>query len=99
MNTFSQHVSEDRRLAILLILAASAGYSANHFMLQDMLDAGYGHRASADLVRADFAWLAEQGLVDVADIAGVQIAKLSGRGLDVALGRVAHPGVKRPRPS
>lgn len=97
MTTFTQHLEEDRRLTILLLLAEAANYQANQFLIQSALD-GFGHAVSMDRLRADLAWLAEQGLVEVAATAGVEIAKLSSRGLDVAQGRTHHPGVKRPRP-
>lgn len=98
MSTYAQHIEEDRRLTILLLLKEAAGYEANQFLLQSALD-GFGHVVSMDRLRADLAWLAEQGLVSVTCIATVEIAKLTGRGLDVAQGRAAHPGVKRPRPA
>lgn len=97
MTSFSQALEEDRRLTILILLAGAAGYEANQFLLQSALD-GFGHMVSQDRLRADLAWLAEQGLVSVDSPGGVQIAKLTGRGLDVAQGRANHPGVKRPRP-
>jgi hypothetical protein len=53
---------------------------------------------SLDRLKADIAWLAEQSLVQVMETAGVQVPQLTDRGLDVAEGRVTHPGIKRPRP-
>ena len=97
MTTFTQHLEEDRRLTILLLLAEASDYKANQFLLQSALD-GFGHTVSMDRLRADLAWLAEQGLLNVVPTAGVEIAQLSSRGLDVAQDRVHHPGVKRPRP-
>lgn len=97
MNTFTQHLEEDRRLTILVLLVDAAGYQANQFLLQSALDS-LGHAVSMDRLRADLAWLAEQGLVTVGATAAVEIATLTARGLDVAQGRAVHPGVKRPRP-
>lgn len=98
MNTFTQHLEEDRRLTILVLLADAAGYQANQFLLLSALDT-FGHVVSMDRLRADLAWLAEQGLATVGTTAAVEIATLTARGLDVAQGRAVHPGVKRPRPS
>ena len=98
MSSFSQALTEDRRLSLLLILAETPGYSANAFLLRDAVADIYGHKASVDQVRTDLAWLGEQGLV-VAKITGdVAIASLTPRGADVAAGRAAVPGVKRPMP-
>lgn len=97
MNTFATLLEQDRRLTILLMLVESPDYKANHFLIQAALD-GFGHTVSMDRVKADLAWLAEQGLVTIQETAAVQVPQLTDRGLDVAQGRVQHPGVKRPRP-
>jgi hypothetical protein len=97
MNTYQKLLEEDRRLTVLLLLAESPDYKANQFLLQSALD-GFGHTVSMDRLRADFAWLAEQGLVTDHETADVHVPQLTDRGLDVAQGRVTHPGVKRPRP-
>ncbi len=99
MNTFVKLQEEDRRLGILLLLSESTDYKANQFLILSALDTVYGHMVSMDRLRADLAWLAEQGLVTIADTGGVLVPELSGRGLDIAQGRANHPGVKRPRPS
>lgn len=96
-NSYARQLEEDRRLTILLLLAQSAEYKANQFLLMDALD-GFGHAVSLDRLRADLAWLAEQGLVEIAELGGVQVPQLTDRGLDVSRGRAQHPGVKRPRP-
>lgn len=93
---FATHLAEDRRLVILRVLLESAAFTANEFILQRMLEA-LGHVVSIDRVRSDMAWLSEQGLITVDTVGGVQIAKLTGRGDDVANGRAVQPGVKRPR--
>lgn len=96
MNTFAEHLSADRRLVILRVLQESAGFTANVYMLQTMVEQ-LGHVASVDLVRTDLAWLQEQGLLKLDVVADVPIAHLLARGEDVALGRAVVPGVKRPR--
>lgn len=95
--SYARLLEEDRRLSILRLLAESNEYKANEYLLQSALD-GVGHAVSSDRLRADLAWLAEAGLAELELVAGVQVPKLTHRGLDVAQGRVVHPGVKRPRP-
>lgn len=98
MNSYSKLLEEDRRLSILRVLADSAGYKANQFLLLQMLDEVFGHTISMDRLKADFAWLSEQGLLVVGEHGPVQVPMLTERGLDVASGRATTPGVKRPRP-
>ena len=73
------------------------GYSLNESMLHSVLGL-YGHAVSRDQVRTQIRWLEEQGLVTVEDVAGILVARLSGRGEDVANGSAVVDGVKRPRP-
>lgn len=94
---FAAHMAEDRRLSILLILAQSASYTANHFMVKTLLES-FGHMVSTDVLLSDLAWLQEQQLITVNETAGVQLAKLTERGLDVSTARTTVPGVKRPQP-
>lgn len=89
-------VTEDRRLVILRVLLDSVAYTANEYILQTMVER-FGHVVSADLLRTDLAWLQEQLLLDIEQVADVRIARLNGRGEDAARGRVQVPGVKRPR--
>jgi len=93
--SFSQRVAEDRRLSILLLLSASQGGSANEALLQAAL-ADYGHEPSLDQIRADLAWLAEQGLAATSDMHGLTVGRILARGEDVAAGRALVPGVKKP---
>jgi len=97
MTSFAEHFTEDRRLAILLLLAAAPEYTANEFLLQSAL-ANYGHSVPRDRVRTDLAWLAEQDLLVINTVGDLTVAKLSTRGNDVAAGRTTVPGVKRPAP-
>ena len=92
---FSTHLTEDRRRVVLRVLAESAGYTANEYILQQMLEQ-FGHVASIDRIRADLAWLHEQQLLTVSQVADVHIARITARGQDVAAGRTVVPGVKRP---
>ncbi len=95
--TFAERLIEHRRLVLLQLLAESAGYSASAELLHAALP-GFGHQASRDRVETDLAWLAEQGLCVVQTVGGVHLAALNQRGLDVAAGTAACPGVARPAP-
>lgn len=94
---FETFQTEDRRLTLLRALSAAAEYRANAFLLRTYCDT-VGHTVSSDRLAADVAWLDEQGLVKSVAQAGVLVATLTERGLDVAQGRARVPGVARPRP-
>ena len=95
--SYSKLIAEHVRLAILRILEQDAQYAHNEAVLQSALSA-LGHGVSADRLRSELAWLAEQGLLAVEDAGGLQVAKLTRRGGDAAMGRASAPGVARPRP-
>jgi hypothetical protein len=95
--SFSEHIAADIRLVLLQALEEDPDYSHNEGVLRAALGA-VGHGISHDRLRVELAWLAEQGLVTVTDAAGLQVARLTARGEDVALGRTRVPGVARPRP-
>ncbi len=97
MPSFAEHFAADRRLTILKLLEASAGYTANEFVLQVAL-AEHGHSVSRDLLRTDLAWLAEQGVLSVTQGPHMQSATITERGADVANARATVPGIKRPIP-
>ncbi|ELE2164755.1 ArsR family transcriptional regulator [Vibrio fluvialis] len=94
--SFKELLTEDQRLVILRSLHEMAGYEANESIIDSCLDA-YGHKISRDMVRNHLAWLEEQGLLTLRDVGGCQVARLTGRGEDVATGQAQVPGVKRPR--
>jgi hypothetical protein len=94
---FHKHLTEDRRLVLLRLLADAPGYAANESILLEAVES-FGHRPSRDALRADLAWLAEQGLVTIEEVATVMIATVTRRGGDVAFGRAVVPGVRRPEP-
>jgi hypothetical protein len=97
MTGFAQRMEEDRRLSILLLLGEAPGGGGNEALLHAALPDTYGHNPSLDQVRADLAWLAEQGLVTTRDLSGLMVATITPRGRDVAEGRARTPGVARPR--
>jgi hypothetical protein len=94
---FDQFETEDRRLVLLRGLEHAVQYKANAYLLRRYCQS-IGHTVSADRLEQDLAWLAEQGLLDCARVEGVTVATLTQRGLDVANGSAAVPGVQRPQP-
>lgn len=97
-----RHIEEYRRLVILKVLLVSPTYCVSEDVLADVLaDAGVG--ASFDRVRADLAWLEEQGLVTIKsndeDFGAGNPVKLTRRGVDVARGLAIVPGIARPNPN
>ncbi|MXW01604.1 MAG: ArsR family transcriptional regulator [Holophagales bacterium] len=90
---------EDLRLAVLEVLAAAdPDDDLNTSIVRKALD-DLGLRPSADQQRAAIAWLDEQGLITVVALSrSVSRMHLTERGLDVAEGRAAVPGVARPGP-
>lgn len=97
MKSFAEHMTEDRRLAILRFLAAAPGYSGNEGLLRQAL-LTIGHNVARDVLRTDIAWLAEQGLATTEELGDVWVATITPRGEDAAAGRAQVPGVKRPGP-
>ncbi|BBO73452.1 hypothetical protein DSCW_08690 [Desulfosarcina widdelii] len=93
---FKELTRNDMRLAMLRSIQDD-GYALNESVLQSVLKL-YGHNVSRDQVRTQIRWLEEQGLVSVEDVSGILVAKLTGRGVDVANGSAVVDGVKRPRP-
>jgi len=98
IHSFENHRAADRRLVILTLLSHATGYSDNEYLIHAVLPE-QGHDISRDKLGAELAWLQEQTLITTNKVGGVTIAKLTARGLDVARGRAAVPGVKRPEPA
>lgn len=94
---YADHFNAHLRITMLRLLAGQADYRLNSSLLCDGCDA-MGIAVSRDGIRTQLAWLAEQGLVTNADLDRLVIAKLTERGLDVALGKTRVPGVKPPSP-
>jgi len=92
--TYKERITEARRLEILRLLAETPGYEAGAGLIVRALTVP----ASADQVGADLSWLDEQDLVSLSDVSGVQLARITQRGLDAARGMSRVPGVARPLP-
>ncbi|MCU0842800.1 MAG: ArsR family transcriptional regulator [Thiobacillaceae bacterium] len=93
---YTELLREDRRLCLLQHLAGAADYTAHAHLLRQGLTA-LGQPVSFDALRADLAWLDEQGLIVLAD-GEVPVATLTLRGEDCARGLTRVPGVARKRP-
>ncbi|OGS90847.1 MAG: hypothetical protein A2Z95_06165 [Gallionellales bacterium GWA2_60_18] len=92
--TYAEEIAAARRLAILLALYFSPGYTLNRAALRHQVERT-GYVTSADLMGSECAWLAEIGLVERLELDAV---RLTDRGEDIALGRSQTPGVRRPSP-
>ena len=97
MSSFRKFETEHLRLAVLQILAEDSDFAHNELVLSSALGQ-LGHGVSSDQLRTELAWLAEQGLISVADVSDLQVARLLKRGQDAARGLARVPGVARPRP-
>ena len=95
--SFKDLLMGDIRLVLLRSLREMAGYSANDSMLDQCLET-YGHNISRDAVRTHLRWLEEQGLLTIEQVGQTLVARLTGRGDDVATGQAVVDGVKKPRP-
>lgn len=95
--SYTDAVTEDRRLLILRALSQANGYTASARLLNSFLKS-FGQNVSHDLVVGELAWLAEQRLVELRLETSESIATLTVRGLDVVSGAAKVPGVRRPMP-
>lgn len=95
---YSDFLREDRRLAILRLLADHTGGMLNDSVLHALLER-MGHKVARDVVRADVMWLRDSQLIDVEEVLGrVLVATIVERGSEVAGGYTNVPGVRRPGP-
>jgi repressor of nif and glnA expression len=79
--------TEKRRRTSILGTLSFDGLSSV-FQLRSQLESVHGIVASADLIRADLAWLEEMGLVQ----RNGDAARCTERGADVANRRASFPG-------
>lgn len=97
MNNYAELARKHRRLAILRFLADCDGYTANGSIIADVLN-GVGIGSTSDQVTTELAWLKEQGLIELVDLGHLLLATAATRGVEIAGGLAAHPGIQRPRP-
>lgn len=96
MKSFSETLTEDRRLVILRLLKEAPSYSLNDRMLREGLKQ-VGHVVSLDVVKADIEWLREVGAVAKEEVVeGVTYAQLLRRGQEHVEMAAVIPGIKRP---
>lgn len=86
-----------RRYVILRTLAEDPDRKHNLHVLIRLLDLA-GLPASSDRLRADLSWLEEMGLAETDEAVGILCARVTARGVDVAMGRAKAPGVESPGP-
>jgi hypothetical protein len=86
--------AQHRRGRILAILAASNASGCNVPMLRTMIR-NWGYQCDEDTQKIDLAWLSRHGLVTLRDVAGLDMARITDRGRDVASGDLDLPGVER----
>ncbi|WP_374348605.1 hypothetical protein [Chitinimonas sp.] len=91
----TDYIDADRRRAILSALSIARAYQLPLRALQNTLE-DVGYVTTIDRLRTDCGWLAEQGL---AKMGANDVAILTERGMDVAIGRADSHGVQRPGPS
>ena len=97
MNDFAQTLTEDIRLTVLQLLSEADGYDLNSAIIKRAL-VDFGHRPSRAKLDTELHWLCEQALVTLSKSGGLMVARLTGRGADVASGAARVPGVRRPDP-
>ncbi len=89
--------TEHQRLTILRALAEDTVGSHNESILQSILNE-FGLACGRDKLRTMLSWLQEQDLVSLREAAGLMVAQITHRGVDVATGVASVPGVKHPSP-
>lgn len=98
MSDYSEHFAKHLRLVVLRLLSEASEYRLNASIITDAAQA-HGLSATRSQIRTELAWLAEQGLLVATEPApGLVVGTITERGLDVAAGRAAVPGVQRPAP-
>lgn len=95
--TYTEQIRAHLRLAILQTLQRAPGYGLHEYLVLERVRA-LGLGSTVDTLRTEIDWLAEQGLVERAELEAAYVPRLTGRGADVAEGLAAVPGVARPRP-
>ena len=99
MTDYNTDMSEHRRLAVLIFLERLSNRTSNASIVTDVLNRpDVAVTSSRAQVGTEFAWLAEQGLVTLTGQGDFASATITPRGIDIAIGRAAHPGIKRPTP-
>ena len=88
-------ITENRRLAIIRLLAEDTDLSVNTSMIEDALEV-FGINVSRAVVDADGAWLESVGAIRVDQVGAVTVFTLTASGLDHVNRKTIIPGIKRP---
>lgn len=95
---FRQILTGSLRLSLLRVLTQAPGYEANCSVLHQSVEQ-LGIRVTRDQVRAELAWLRDQGCVTMIEATPTLfVATLTERGSDIARGRSTVPGIPQPSP-
>ena len=93
---FKERLRENMRRVVLDLLEQADGYDLSVEMIRAGL-AEFGHRPSADKLKTEINWLAEQGYLNIERRGdSILVATLTQRGADVVEARAAVPGVAKP---
>lgn len=99
MTSFAEKVRLEARRKLIEILAADAGYSANHRILRAALERAAAISQTETEIKNHIAWLEDQGLVRTETVGPLTLAHLTDKGLSVAEGAEIVPGIARARPA
>jgi hypothetical protein len=94
---FSQFVSEDARLRILIALEQDTDGEMNSTLLSAVLDR-MAHSLSSARLEQELVWLEAKGLVVLERIGPLSVVRLTALGLDVAQRRERVEGILPRRP-
>lgn len=89
-------IRKHRRLCILRALKDAALYTSNASILQDMC-VGFGVPTSRAQMVTELAWLKDIGFVTYDDREDFLVVTATHDGVEIALGRMVHPEIQRPR--
>lgn len=87
------YMTPRRRLAMLCVLSCENNYQLPLRVLKEKVGT-VGYAETMSRIRTDAAWLAEQGLINLAH----DVVTLTERGNETVSGLAVTPGVSRPGP-
>lgn len=89
---------EEGRLMILSLLNRSSAFTANETVLLKGLEL-FGFAWTTLALRKELSWLEEQLAIDISNVEGLLVIKLTNRGLEVISGKTEVAGVARALPN
>jgi len=96
MADYKLTIRKHRRLSILRHLEASAEYTSNASILQDVLR-GVGVPSNRSQVVTELAWLKDNGFVEYEDNVDFVVVTATASGAEIARGQATHPEIQRPQ--